>query len=178
MIRVRAYRDSDDERVLALDEASMTASGARPSRRRPSADLRTTLQSRLAVWVAVEGEDDADVVGTVALRPPDDDTPLELVADRKVAMLVNFRVSPDHQRQGIGRLLMETLLAWGAAHAYDCIIVNATPDRVAAMGVYASFGFFEAARSTRNQRELLWFEMPLASAERLPSTEQHSRVSL
>ncbi len=176
MITVRAYRDSDDDRVQALDEASMTASGAVRPRRRRSVDLSTTLQSRLAFWVAVDAEDDTQVVGTVALRPPDDDTPRDLVDNRKVAMLVNFRVSPDRQRQGIGRVLMETLLAWGEAQAYDSIIVNATHDRVAAMGLYSAFGFFEAARSTRDEQELLWFEMPLPSRQAVPSSEPPSEV--
>jgi GNAT superfamily N-acetyltransferase len=179
MITVRAYRDSDTERVDALDENDPIASGPLGSPRQRSADLSTTFAIRLAFWVAVDAEDDTDVVGTVALRPPDDDTPPELVADKRVAMLVNYRVSPDRQRQGIGRLLMESLLAWSKAQAYDSVIVNATLDRDAAMGVYRAFGFREAAHSVRDGEEMLWFEIGFPANEQHPSTPSATgRVSL
>jgi ribosomal protein S18 acetylase RimI-like enzyme len=163
MIMVRPYRESDLAGMLALNVRAMSdAETAGPAHDGMTRDLQITFERKLGFWVATESENDSEVVGMIALRTPDDDAPPASVGGgRRVSEVVSFRVSPDHQRKGIGTLLINAVVDWSRQGAYDAVIVNATPDRVAAMGVYRSLGFYQVPSTFRGAREILWFELPL-----------------
>jgi ribosomal protein S18 acetylase RimI-like enzyme len=163
MIMVRPYRESDLAGMQALNVRAMSdgETGA-PAPDGMTRDLQVTFERKLGFWVATESDDDAEIVGMIALRTPDDDAPPGSIGGgRHVCEVVSFRVSPDHQRKGIGTMLINTVIDWSRQGAYDAVIVNATPDRVAAMGVYRSLGFHQVPSTFRGTREILWFELPL-----------------
>jgi len=52
-------------------------------------------------------------------------------------------VAPTARRQGLGRRVVETALAWAESHGADKCYVQVTPDNEAALGLYRSLGFVD-----------------------------------
>lgn len=57
------------------------------------------------------------------------------------AGLAAVEVDPAHRRQGLGRRIVETSLAWAAAHGADKAYLQTMRDNHAALALYAPFGF-------------------------------------
>ena len=170
MITVRPYRESDLDGMKALNVAMGPSEAVIVGPDGMTRDLRLTFERKIGFWVAVEDEDDREIVGMVALRTTDDDVPPTIRRDgKRISEVVSFRVSPNHQRKGIGTALIKAVVDWSKQEGYDSVIVNATAERVAAMGVYRSLGFNEPVSSFRGAREILWFELELARAALSPT---------
>jgi ribosomal-protein-alanine N-acetyltransferase len=78
--------------------------------------------------VAVDG---AEVVGYagLAVAPPDE------------AWVQNLGVRKDAQRRGVGRLLLEALLAEASRHGVRQVLLEVAVDNAAAQKLYAQYGF-------------------------------------
>jgi len=50
-------------------------------------------------------------------------------------------VAPAHRRQGLATVVVDALLAWGASHGALSAYLQTRPDNVAAVRLYAGFGF-------------------------------------
>jgi predicted N-acetyltransferase YhbS len=107
---IRDWKSSDD--VAALTELLHQAYGqlARAGFRylathQDEAMTRKRLESGYPL-VATQGE---QIVGTVTLYPPDEDSPCELYRQAGVFCFGQFGVRPDLQRGGIGRALVAHL---------------------------------------------------------------------
>lgn len=83
---------------------------------------------RGGLWLARTGEVG---VGCVALRPLDD----------AMAEVKRMYVDPAARGQGVGRALMETLIAGARARGYRTIRLGTLEEMTAAQGLYHSLGF-------------------------------------
>ncbi len=88
---------------------------------------------RGGLWIAVSGE---DTVGCVALRPLDD----------SAAEVKRMYVSGPSRGRGVGRALMEALLAGARARGYATVRLGTLDDMVAAQSLYRSLGFAPVER--------------------------------
>src|SRR5262249_17350547 len=107
MIDVRLYQEADLPGMQALNLRAMSAgeTTGRGADGMPR-ELGLSFEGKLGYWVATESDSDAEIVGMIALRTPTADAPPASIANsRRVSEIVSFRVSPDHQRKGIGSLL-------------------------------------------------------------------------
>ncbi|MDP9443086.1 MAG: GNAT family N-acetyltransferase, partial [Actinomycetota bacterium] len=50
-------------------------------------------------------------------------------------------VVPAHRRRGLGRAVVDALLRWGVARQARWAYLQVAPDNVAALGLYAGYGF-------------------------------------
>ena len=63
------------------------------------------------------------------------------VADE--AHVINVAVAPAERRRGIGRALVQTLLAYAREHAIAKVLLEVRAGNSAAIGLYRSLGFAE-----------------------------------
>jgi ribosomal protein S18 acetylase RimI-like enzyme len=142
-VDIRAYRPSDEERVVALslrawapvfasvEEALGGELSARLHgdwREHQAAAVRATLADA-RVWVA------DPVVGFVAASVLD--------RARLLGEISMLAVDPDHQRLGIGKALTEVAVAWLRESGMRVVMVETggDPGHVAARELYESAGF-------------------------------------
>ena len=59
-----------------------------------------------------------------------------------------MRVAIEHQRQGIGRRLVEAAADFGKREGYSAIILETTPQQVGAVALYEATGFKKVGSST------------------------------
>jgi ribosomal protein S18 acetylase RimI-like enzyme/catechol 2,3-dioxygenase-like lactoylglutathione lyase family enzyme len=76
-----------------------------------------------------------EAVGVVALKP----------ADGRIARVIRMVVRPDARRQGIGRALLETLIADARAIGYRRLQLETLDFMTQAIALYRSLGFVEVA---------------------------------
>jgi putative acetyltransferase len=88
----------------------------------------------LLVWKAGE------VVGCVALRK----------VDQHTCEMKRLNIRPAARGEGLGRLLVESILAEARAAGYSRICLDVLPEFVAAQGIYESLGFRSAPSITVN----------------------------
>jgi aminoglycoside 6'-N-acetyltransferase I len=67
----------------------------------------------------------------------------------------NLGVAPAEQRQGLGRILLVSLLAWGKQYGCELCWVATETDNAQALAFYAATGF--------EQKTLAWLEIDLTS---------------
>ena len=75
--------------------------------------------------------------------------------------LTSMAVSPDKQRQGVGRLCMEGARRIAKKWPADAIRLDAFDAEAGAGEFYAKCGFREVGRATYRNCPLIYFEMPL-----------------
>jgi [ribosomal protein S18]-alanine N-acetyltransferase len=86
------------------------------------------LANRHPYLAAVENDEVVGYAGLV-LSPPDE------------AWINNMAVRRDHQRRGIGRALLEGLLAIGRGHGARHTLLEVASDNAPAQALYDSYGF-------------------------------------
>lgn len=97
-----------------------------------SADRQSPLPPGF-VWV-----DNGRVLGNLSIRP---------ALERGAYIIGNVAVHPDHRRQGIARMLMETTINEVVACGGRWIGLEVRADNVAARALYEPFGFREVGRT-------------------------------
>jgi len=87
--------------------------------------------------------------------------PTYFTAVRRPLHLTDMAVTPDRQRQGVGRRLLE--YATGVARSWpgDAIRLDAFDSPAGAGGFYASCGYRETGRVTYRGTPLIYFELVL-----------------
>jgi len=113
--------------------------------------------------VAIEHDDIGErVVGIAGIESAGPDVPATVLRGRSgIARLKRMRVAPELQRQGIGTKLTRIAIAWVREHGFTGLILETTPQQIAAICLYQSMGFAEVGRSRLGQFELVWFELPV-----------------
>jgi ribosomal-protein-alanine N-acetyltransferase len=123
-IRVEPMRPADLDEVLAIERLSFTNPWSR------AAFLRELTENRVArLWAARPAEGGA-VLGYVCLW---------VVMDE--VHVTNFAVDPVHRRQGIGRQLLGTVLAYYRAEGITRATLEVRPSNATARRLYEAFGF-------------------------------------
>jgi ribosomal protein S18 acetylase RimI-like enzyme len=127
---VAAPSDVDEVRRLVLEYASAHADT--PGVQHMHADAVALpgpyTPPRGGLWLARAGEIG---VGCVALRPLDDTT----------AEVKRMYVDPASRGTGVGRALLETLIAGARARGYRTLRLGTLEDMTVAQGLYRSLGF-------------------------------------
>ena len=62
------------------------------------------------------------------------------------AEILSIGVTPDRQRQGVGKRLMQRFLDYGASRNMAIITLEVAEDNLPALGLYRDFGFAEFGR--------------------------------
>jgi GNAT superfamily N-acetyltransferase len=132
---VTAPADLDEVRRLVLEYAS--AHAGTPGVEHMLADAAGLpgpyTPPRGGLWLARAG----DVgVGCVALRPLDD----------TMAEVKRMYVDPASRGNGVGRALMETLIAGARTRGYQTLRLGTLEEMTAAQGLYRSLGFHPVER--------------------------------
>jgi GNAT superfamily N-acetyltransferase len=140
-VRIREAGDDDQELVTRMRVAFLTdESGADAISEALAAETRAFLQlehaaGRLRSWLAED--DDGACVGIVTLLlhavPPN-----PKVASSVEGYVVNMYVTPDRRSQGVGRGLLDAVLASGREQGLRRIVLHATD---AGRPLYESAGF-------------------------------------
>jgi ribosomal protein S18 acetylase RimI-like enzyme len=127
---VTALPDVDEVRRLVLEYASAHAGtpGVEYMRADAAALPGPYTPPRGGLWLARAG--DAGV-GCVALRPLDD----------TIAEVKRMYVDPASRGRGVGRALMETVIAGARARGYETVRLGTLEEMTAAQGLYRSLGF-------------------------------------
>ncbi len=172
-IVVRLYRPADQAKVRALHDRTPPAGSPQTTPQPWPSDLDHIQDAYLAFWVAIEPDDTGErVVGITGIEPAGPDVPATVLRGRSgVARLKRMRVAPDRQRQGIGTKLTRAAIAWVRERGFSGLILETTPQQIAAICLYQHMGFAEVDRSTLGQFELVWFELPVntpAAAAQFP----------
>ena len=114
------------EQVAALEEACFSVPWSLQS-------ITSEISNPLALWlVAVL---DGKVVGYIGSQTVLDE-----------ADMMNLAVVAEHRGQGIGRLLVESLIVVLRGNGVKCITLEVRDSNEAAIGLYSSLGFAEIAR--------------------------------
>jgi ribosomal protein S18 acetylase RimI-like enzyme len=103
------------------------------------------------------------VVGTLRLatKKPWAIDPAYFHPVRRALYLVDMAVDPAHQRQGIGRRLLDEGIAASKAFPADSIRLDAYDTAAGAGEFYAKCGFREVGRVVYRKTPLIYFEMLL-----------------
>jgi GNAT superfamily N-acetyltransferase len=150
---VRDARDVAEVRRLVLEHAEVRA--ATPGVESVRADAERMpgvyVPPRGGLWLALS---DDTGVGCVALRPLEvDDT----------AEVKRMFVDPTWRGRGVGRVLLEALIAGARARGYGALRLGTLRDMTAAQSLYRSLGFMPIARYRSEELiDTLFFELSLA----------------
>lgn len=160
---MRLYQQADQAEVRALHDRTPPAGSDHTTSQPWPSDLDHIQHSYLAFWVAIEPDDTGQrVVGFTGLEAAGPDVPGLVLRGRSgVVRLKRMRVAPERQRQGIGTRLTAAAIAWVREHGLNGLIVETTPQQIAAICLYQQMGFTEVGCSTVGQFELVWFELPI-----------------
>jgi ribosomal protein S18 acetylase RimI-like enzyme len=137
VFELRQYQPSDAEAVWRLHDAALDDAGVHGGRGPWEDDLRDIG----ATYVDAGGDflvglDDGELVGMAGL----------FRRSAGEGEIRRMRVHPDRQRQGLGRLMLETLEERARALGLQTIRLDTTEDQTAAQRLYETSGYREAGR--------------------------------
>lgn len=105
--------------------------------------VASELENQLSLWlVAMDGERLAGYVGSQTVLGESD--------------MMNVAVDGDYRRQGVGKMLIETLVEHLKARGSHCLTLEVRDSNTPARNLYASLGFSQIGRRKnyyRNPRE-------------------------
>lgn len=81
--------------------------------------------------------------------------------DRSIAQLVSMWTAPTHRRRGVGRMLVNQMLAWAGSRQARMLCLNVTSNNQPAIAFYERLGFIRTGRAEPypNDPALLEYEM-------------------
>jgi ribosomal protein S18 acetylase RimI-like enzyme len=150
-MHVRRYLPADREAVWELHNVALDAAGARfPGPWDADFDDIEGIYLRSGGEFLV-GTVDGRVVAMGALRP----------CDSRTVELKRMRVVPELQRSGLGQAILDRLEERARMLGFARIVLDTTPQQVAARRFYRKNGYVEMGRRTRGELEELLFEKRL-----------------
>jgi len=155
-LRIRRYEPSDHERVLELHERALRDAGGyvEDVPDEAEADLDDIAGTYLERGAFVVGERANATDGIVAMggfRPferPDGDT------DARTAEVKRMRVAPDHQRQGHGTAILQTVETTARDRGFERMVLDTGPGMTAARSFYERHGYEKIGRETFRDGEI------------------------
>lgn len=138
-IRDLSEADFDALRALYAKSLSRNSKGfIQPNANRPLrdiADICCSFQDNNGAMHGLYVDD--SLVGFGGLCRHNDDTRVEVC---------KLHLNEDYQGLGLGRKLLESLIAKAESKGYDIIELHVTATQVAALGLYVRMGFMQTAR--------------------------------
>lgn len=135
-ITIRPTRESDAHAVVALladvarEERWIAAEWPFDLPEREAAFRDALLERKIVSWSALDG---AELIGELDARHIDDGFEPDL----------GMMVAASHRGRGIGRALLEAVIAWAAARKTPSLALRVFPDNDAALALYRKMGFIE-----------------------------------
>ncbi|WP_255198074.1 GNAT family N-acetyltransferase [Halorarius litoreus] len=153
-MRLRRATNADAASLVALHERALRDAGTDPADVPGNDDLQAVEQTFLDVggeFLVLEDGDDAVAMG--GYRPVDDDT----------VELFRIAVTPERQRQGLGRRIVDTLERRARVHEYERVVLETVVEQTAAAEFYPARGYEETYRGATESGNytLLRFEKAL-----------------
>jgi GNAT superfamily N-acetyltransferase len=108
-------------------------------------------------------EEDNRIIGNASLIPFRDQ-------GKKIYLIANIAVHPDHRRRGIGRILTQRAMQHGWSKKSSALWLHVRDDNSGAIKLYTDLGFHEIARRTK------WIAKPdlsFSSAQNTLKTDIH-----
>jgi GNAT superfamily N-acetyltransferase len=127
----------------------------------PEAGVLRSLSATSRVVVAREGE---EIVATLRLatKKPWAIDPSYFTPIRRPLHLLDMAVTPERQRRGIGRRLLDHAIGIARDWPADALRLDAYDGPAGAGGFYGRCGFRETGRVTYRSTPLIYFELLLA----------------
>ena len=155
---LRRYQPDDSDRVWELHEDAMRGVDALanesvfaevlPNDEELDEDLRAIQETYIEPGGAFfVGEIDKKIVAMGAFKPADD-----LVAEIK-----RMRVDPDHQRQGYGQQVLNTLETEAKERGFTEFVLDTTARQSGARQLYEKNGYHETRRETIGEYEMIFY---------------------
>lgn len=141
---IRRYRPTDRKRVETVMEAALQETGAYFEETPDDESLTPEERYLESGGEFLVGELDNQIVATGAFRPPDGfllET-LESIPEGAVE-LKQMHVAPDHQRQGYGQQILNTLQQRAREEGHTTLLLETTGLQSAAQHFYEANGFEE-----------------------------------
>ena len=166
-VTVRPYRPTDQSQIAWLYARTPPAGQVAWQPQPLPADMCHIPQLYPGFLVAVEalrdGEAIVGMVGVAAATPAtlDAKPPASVRAVAPIACMRHRAIAPERWRRGIGRQLVSAAFEWARVNGFRSVILNTTPQQQAAVSLYTSVGFLEAARSMVGECQLIWFLLEL-----------------
>ncbi len=163
-ITIRAYQPSDHAAICSLHERTPLPDGTLPGADDWPSELDDIPSNFRAFWVAVDLSD--AVIGTVGVQDPSIHPatialPDFLVQPVRTARLRRLDVDPQHQRQGLGRRLGQTVVDWARDTGFARVVLDTTTLQLPAIALYESLGFRQAGQTRFQRWDILWFGLML-----------------
>jgi ribosomal protein S18 acetylase RimI-like enzyme len=151
-VKLRQYESSDQEAVWQLHVDGLNQTGSFVDDRKYDQDLlsikKTYLEKGSEFFVASLNK---QVIGMGALRKIDNQT----------AEIKRMRVNIAHQNQGIGSLILDSLIQRAKELGYKRLILDTTENQNAAKRLYEKRGFKEFKRGKAAHLETIYYELVL-----------------
>ena len=155
---LRQFRPYDRERIWKLHEEAMRdvdalADGSvfaevLPDDEELDEDLRAIQETYIEPGGEfLVGELDGKIVAMGAFKP----------VDSSVAEIKRMRVDPDHQRQGYGQQMLDTLEANAIECGFTEFILDTTARQTGARHLYKENGYRETRRETIGEYEMIFY---------------------
>jgi ribosomal protein S18 acetylase RimI-like enzyme len=166
MFELRRVLDSDMPAVWRLHDAALEAAGAHGGSGPWEDDLRDIAE----VYLAAGGEflvgvENGEVIAMGGL----------VRRSTEASEIKRMRVSPDRQRRGFGRQLLEALEKSAQDRGYRVIYLDTTADQLAAQRLYESAGYEKTGRRRTEKFTFIDYMKRLSSdGPRRPGTAPRS----
>ena len=95
-------------------------------------------------WVTFVAADGDRLVGMASGQFPDEG--LHVLDDPALASLMQMWVAPESRRNGIGRELVEAVVAWAATRGSRVVRLGVTASQVGSVAFYRAIGFHDTGR--------------------------------
>jgi ribosomal protein S18 acetylase RimI-like enzyme len=92
-----------------------------------------------------------EIVGMGALRK----------VDAQTGEVKRMRVHHTHQRQGIGAMMLASLIQRAKELGYKKLVLDTSQRQVGAQRLYEKYGFREYKRTERDGHIIIYYELPL-----------------
>jgi ribosomal protein S18 acetylase RimI-like enzyme len=167
-VLVRPYQDSDQAGVEWLYARTPPWGRTYPRPEPVPEEVRQLRDHYEHVLVAVEDEREGEaLVGMVAIEGSHSQAGSHVPApdfvdvQKPTCRLHWVLVAPERWRQGIGRMMTHSAIAWARDKGYESMILDTTLEQQAALALYESVGFKEIGRSRFREHDLVWLRLVL-----------------
>ena len=148
-MRIRPYRESDQEEVWTLHNIALEGTGAHAGNGPWDDDLHHVRDVDLEKGGAfLIGTQAGKIVAMGALK--------RLSPNR--AEIKRMRVHPDHQRRGYGQAVLTALETRAAELGYSTLQLDTTVQQIAAQSLYIKNGYIEMSRTKMGIFDVIVYE--------------------
>ena len=151
-VRLRQYRPADKDAIWQLHVEGLKQTGSFVDNRKYDQDVlniqETYLKNGGEFFVAFLNNKVVGMGGLVKM-------------DNQTAEIMRLRVNIDYQRQGIGTLILNSLIKRAKELGYKRIVLDTTENMHAAKHLYEKYGFKEFKRGRAAHLESIFYELEL-----------------